>query len=107
MESSGEGLSTDATPTEADVAADTGVVVVVESAAAGEEVKPAPLPLAPPEALKRHIILLNDLEARMLKIGIKRPFQSAGKSKPVHACFGHNEQTFVTATIVMMATIVD
>ena len=64
MESSGEGFSADAMPTDADVAADTGVVVVVESA--GEAVKPAPLLLAPPEALKRHIILLKDLEARML-----------------------------------------
>ena len=70
MESSGEGLSTDATPTDADVAVDTEVVVVVESAAAGEEVKPAPLPL-PPDALKRHIILLNDFEARMLQIEMK------------------------------------
>ena len=66
-ESSGEGLSTeDATPTEADVAA---APDVVESAAAEEEeAKPAP-PAAPdPDALRRHIMLLNDLDARWLKI---------------------------------------
>lgn len=99
MESSGEGLSSDKTPIDADVAAAAAAIVVVAvvvesaaaAAAAGEEVKLAPPP-PPPDELKRHIILLNDLEAGMLKIGIKIPFQSAGKSKPAHACFGHNEQ---------------
>ena len=66
-ESSGEVLSTeDATATDADVAA---APDVVESAAADEEeAKPAPPAVPPPDVLSRHIMLLNDLDERWLKI---------------------------------------